>query len=411
LKTLHNYITRQVLASLLLTVAVFAFVVLLLNVLKDVLPLLMAGQVSLGLTAKAIGLLLPFACVYALPMGFITATLLVFGRFSADQELTAMRASGVSLLALITPVLLLSLACCGVSAWFNLEIGPLSRVAFINLRSDLLHEVANAQIPEGQMLRFTSDGQRYEFYVGKNRNGQLEDVSIYRMQNETNWDALVHAPRGRLNPEGLPKELMLDLSDMRVIQSNGHGGNAIWASEHFTYIFNLSSVTNRTVKAKISDMTFGQLREELGELEHNHLTPANVSSPEATVYLEHLNLSIKTNASPADVSELLRQAGKIRAQQIGQVRVAMHQEVAFSFACFCFTLVGIPLGIRMHRRETNIGVVLALGLVVVYYGFTMLGNSLSGHPELYPYLILWVPNFLFQAIGAVLLWRANRGGG
>ena len=127
LKTLHKYLAGQVLATMLLTVAVFTFIMLLMNVLHDVLPLLFGGNLQLWLVLKAIGLLLPFGVVYALPMGFITATLLVFGRFSADQELTATRAGGISLISLVSPVLLLSVFCCGLSAWFNMELGPRSR--------------------------------------------------------------------------------------------------------------------------------------------------------------------------------------------------------------------------------------------------------------------------------------------
>ena len=196
MKTLHKYLVGQVLATLLLTVSVFAFVVLLLNVLKDVLPLLFGGHIGFWLLLKAIGLLIPFACIYALPMGFITATLLVFGRFSADQELTAARAGGVSLLSLIWPVLLLSLLCCGLSAWFNMEIGPLARVAFLNLKSDLVADMANAQIPEG---RFISDFPGYIFYTEKNDGGELKNVLIYRLQDKTNIDTTIHAERGRLS--------------------------------------------------------------------------------------------------------------------------------------------------------------------------------------------------------------------
>jgi lipopolysaccharide export system permease protein len=71
--------------------------------------------------------------------------------------------------------------------------------------------------------------------------------------------------------------------------------------------------------------------------------------------------------------------------------------------------VGIPLGICVQRRETNIGVAIALGLVAVYYALLIVASSQSNRADLAPHLWMWAPNFLFQALGAVLLWRANRG--
>jgi lipopolysaccharide export system permease protein len=358
-KTLHRYLTRQILASLLMTVGVFTFVLLLVNALKEILPLLMSGQVSFGVIAEAAGLLVPFVWVFSLPMGMLTATLLIFGRFSADQELIAVRAGGISLLSLTTPILLLSLVLCGVSALVNLELGPRCRMAYNAIREKLQSDAANVYLPEHRVIK---DLPGWLLYVGKNRHGDLEDIIASQLEG-TNRIRTLKAPRGRFDADMANKRLTLYL-----YQAVG-GEGEIWSGNPIL-TFTWDPTQKRLQEPKVEDMTFRQLQAKLRELETMRPAPR-----------------------PA----------------ITLVKFHMHREVAFSFACFGFTLVGIPLGIRVHRRETNVGIGIALALVAVYYSFILVGQSMDKRPECYPYLLVWVPNFLFQVVGAVFLWRANRG--
>ncbi len=387
LKTLHLYLTRQILATLLLTEVIFTFVVLLVNALKDIFELVVSGKVPLGVAAQAMGLLLPFSWMFALPMGMLTATLLVFGRFSADQEYTAVRASGISLLSLTTPVLLLSLALCGVSALVNMDIGPRSRVAFTRLRDKLAQQFLNIYLPEHTFIK---DFPGLILYVGKNRNGQLQDILIFKLKNETNAEYRVRAPRGAVLVDTANRKLVLTLYEMRMMPlGDTHDKPMYW--DEFPYELPIQSRDKGPAKPKIDDMTFAQLSEELHDLERRLQLP----------------ISLKT-LTPEQRQARKREWEQLR-KDLGPVVFNMHKQIAYSFACFGFTLIGIPLAIRVHRRETNIGFAIALILVTLYYSFILLGQSFNSRPELLPNLMVWIPNFLFQATGAVLLWRANRG--
>jgi len=388
LKTLHLYLTRQILASLLMTVMVFTFVLLLGNALKEILPLLVSGQVSFGLVAKAIALLIPFVWVFALPMGMLTATLLIFGRFSADQEFTAVRASGLSLLSLVGPILLLSLALCGISALVNMEVGPRCRVAYTTLLSNLRLQFSSSQLPEG---RFVKDIPGYIFFVGKNRKGgDLQDVMIFVLQNETNIQRTVRAPRAKMVVDRPNKRLSLTLFDARVIELGGEHETAA-SSEEMSMDFPIEPM--KQSGPKIDDMTFLQLVDELRDLERRLQLP----------------LSLKS-LTPEQRAARQREWIRLRKEGITPILFHIHRQVAAAFACFGFTLVGIPLGIRVHRRETNIGIAIGLILAGAYYSFILVGQALNTRPEYAPHVLVWIPNFLFQGVGAILLWRANRGG-
>ena len=388
MRTLHAYLMRQILATLLITVMVFTFVLLLGNALKEILTLLVNRQVTLGVVVEAAGLLVPFAWVFALPMGMLTATLLVFGRFSADQELTAVRASGISLLSLISPILLLSLALCALSALVNMEIGPRCRVAYTNILFKLGLELTGAQLPED---RYIKDFKGFIFHVGKNRHGDLEDVSVWVLKDGTNVMSYVRARRGKVEVDTPNRRVNLYLYN-GTSEIRHEGESELGAFTELEPIQLDFGKKQNTFSPKISDMTSSQLWDELHEWEHLLNVPGAVGA-----------------ASAEQLRAQKRELQKMPGDPTAPIRFQIHQQVAFSFACFGFTLVGIPLGIRMHRRETNVGIAIALVLVAGYYSFIVIGQSLQAQGEYAPHLIVWLPNFIFQAVGAVLLWRANRG--
>ena len=471
MKTLHRYLLSQVLATLLLTVAIFTAVLLMGNAMKEVLALVVKGQASLWAVTKAFGLLIPFVISFSLPMGLLTAMLLVFGRFSADQELTAARAGGISLLSLVTPLILLSVLLTGLSAWINLQIAPQCRTAYKKLVYDLAKSNPTALLAENT---FVTEVPGHVIYIGQLSQNEtdphqwtMQNIIINRVENGELIQR-TRASRGEVGYDKKTKQFTFRLFEAQVnVRSDklsilfGEMNDPEKANENITPAkeeespewipmaggeiilpVSLLDLENRIYRPKLSYLTFGQLREKLerhgkvtnvennGSVAYAYCTTRDLPNAELELDIFREGKSVgrarftgevmlaDSNDRRREISEtklILEildgsiQPGDRFALDQTPFKVQMHRQVSFSFAAIGFTLISIPLGIRTHRRETTAGIAMALALVLLYYSFVILGQALEGKPHFYPHYVIWIPVFLFQFVGGWLLFRSNRG--
>lgn len=384
-----------------MTIAVFTFVLLLGNVLKEIMVLLVNQQATFLVVLKAVGLLMPYVLVFALPMGMLTATLLVFGRFSADQELTAARAGGISLVSLVAPVLVLGVALSGVCAVIGLEIAPKCRVMYKDLIYRVGLEQVGALLPED---RFVDSIPGYIIYVGERQGDLLKDILVYELKDNVTVGK-ISAEEGSLivdeQTAAATLELRKAIMETRIVTArkndlagfSGYEDEEVWDTE-------LAAVRMKPILR--IDSAGNKVEWRVLSLESYKAGPFNLgASPQK---------ARKPKLSWMSFQQLRLEIESLKAQGVDPTpaKVQLHRKVAFSFASIGFALIGIPLGIRAHRRETSVGIAIALILVLVYYSFFVLGQALETRPEYYPHLILWIPNIVFQIVGAGLLWKANR---
>ena len=370
-----------------MTVMVFTFVLIAGNLLKEVLGLLVSGQVSLFLVIKSLLLLIPWVMAFALPISMLMSGLMVFGRFSADQEYTAARSAGISLLSLVSPVLVLALLMTGVCAWFNLKISPSSRVAYKQIFAEQLTNLATF-IPEGRYIDFTDE---FVLYVSKVRGNNLFNIRFYQFsKGQKMLD--VFAKSGRLIHEEGDDTIRLMLNEARVLTRVSGVEDVLEEVE--------SAEKKADPEEKAASFENEWLPLYLEEYETEDI-PLNIRAPRKA------DISDMTLSQMLDGLKEAREKGMDIRPYIKEI----HHQTAFSFACISFILVAIPLSLKAQRRETNISLAMALIVLLIYYSFFILGDALveTGDPALHLWILYWIPNFLFQSVGLFLLWKANRG--
>ncbi len=378
---LDRHIFKHVLLTCAAAIGLFSFVVALPNVIKDLLGPLLAGQISLEMFLRLIVMLLPFAFTFALPMGILTGVLLTLGRLSADSEITAMRSAGLSVGRIARPVFLVGVLCAIAALYLNFEAMPRARVSFHReLQAAMRSNPLSFIVPK----TFIRDFKGVVIYVGERNGTLLRDVWVWRLDNEMRVTTIERSETGRIDYNEASDSIAVTLTPAQI-ESRNKDNPEDFSRAPIVNLFGLARpepieasryLGRRGSTIKSEWLTYSQLRER--------------QATQAQLPL----------AAGADPKEREREAMKIS--------LVLHEKFNFALAVFSFALIGVPLGIKVSRRETSANLGLALLLVICYYFLTVMVKWLDRHPEYHPDLLLWMPNLIFIALGVWLFRRIEQ---
>jgi len=380
LNLLDRHILRSVLFTCATAVGLFAFVVAVPNIARELIGPLLAGQFDVETFVRLIGLLIPFAISYALPMGVLTGVLLTLGRLSAYSEITAMRASGIGIGRLSRPILGLGIACAALAFYVNFESMPWARVQY---HREFAAAVRANPLRIIEPKRFIRDFAGSVLYVREKDGAVLRDIWLWELDERSRVRRLLRAESGRLDYDEATNSLVPNLQNVTVEERDADNPEDFGKSPRVAAV-------SRAAEVRIQlDRYFGR---NLDRMKDDWLTYSGLRAKQAQLAAQE--------PAPADAKEHRRT--RMRLAMI------MQEKFSLSLAVFSFALIGIPLGIKVSRRETSANLGVALALVLGFYLLTVAIKSLDRHPEYRPDLLLWLPNLLFLGLGLWLFTRLDR---
>jgi lipopolysaccharide export system permease protein len=365
MRILDRYLLREITPPFLVGIMVFTFILLMGQFLKLVEMILNKG-VPLTTALRLIGYLLPSILVMTLPMAILLGTLVAFGRMTADNEITALRAGGVSLFRLTRPVVLFSLAVWGITAYLIGTALPAANQAF----RTLMFEVVRSKASLGLRERVFND--------------EFDGLILYINQVPVSQDQ----PLGGIIIHDFRGELEKPRRDTATIFAKE--GVLISDDANRDVVFRLREGSIHTLgrdRLKYEQINFG--------LHDLRLTMDQGLSPE---------LALPKGLREMTVAELRQKAEEFRRQGVSvhPPLVEIQKKYAIPVACLIFPFLGISLGVLFRKGEKMVAFALCIGVVIVYYVILVAGEPLGKSGAVPAWLSMWAANILFSLIAGAL---------
>jgi lipopolysaccharide export system permease protein len=367
-KIIDRYLLKEIVVPAGIGMGIFTFIFLVSKLFR-VTEMVVDQGVPIGYAIELFLCLIPAFLIFVVPMAFLLGILAALARLSADNEIIALKTSGVGLYRLSPSVIFLSVITFLFTSFLVFYAVPWGSKNFQEVFFRLAGTKAKLDVQE---RIFNDTFGDLVIYVNKVSQGGkvLEWIMIYD-ERDPKMNSTIVARRGYLASDPQDQKLVLHLFD-----------GSIHAQEE-------QEETYRTIDFNAYQFTVF-LKEEIDKARQK----AKVRMMEKEMSIGDLRKKIKG----------MRAEGKNVRPQL----VELHFKFAIPFGVFIFGLVGLPLGMQRTQAGRSWGFVLCSFVFLLYYVLYCFGKNLGASGIISPPLAAWFPNITLGTLGVYLLVKTAR---
>ncbi|KPL18779.1 MAG: hypothetical protein AMJ92_06475 [candidate division Zixibacteria bacterium SM23_81] len=414
MRILNAYILREHIGPFLFGFSVVTFI-LIMDFVIDIMDLIIGKGLGAWTILEIFGLNLAWMLALSVPMAVLVASLMAFGRLSADNEITAIKSSGTSLYVILAPTLLAAAVLALGLLLFNNHVLPEFNHRARTLMSDVSKKRPTLTFKAGIFL---DEFPGYNILIKKvdERRSELEGITIYD-QRGGEPPTTILAKKGTLqfSPDG--NTLRLDLHDGEIHEvdvADPRKYRRVVFKKHTLYMHDVGTKLVRTTSEYRGDreMSSKMMREKIAEFrpeieghrqQMNQLARGNIRRLiSANTPLQGPGW-LKNNQTTLSQLRTELRAIEHLERQINSYLVEIHKKFSIPAACIIFVLIGAPLGIMMKRGGIAISMGISLGFFVLYWAFLIGGEELADRRIITPFWAMWSPNILIGGAGILLV--------
>ena len=411
---LYRYVGKEYILSFIVAFLFFFFIFFVNQILVLAQKILLKNVRVMDVIMLVI-FSIPQFLMYTMPFSSLASASMVIGNLSSQNEILALRSSGVHVRNIFMPILVISLGFSFATLMIADRIIPYTTELYKDLYAKILQSVPTLELDSYSSTRF---GKRI-ISNGLVDGNTLYDVVIFD-DTSSRESRVISASKGSITVIDINRYLYrIDLEDPEIMitDSSSLESYSLASASDMELYLDLSSNASGLVSITPSQMSIRQLQaaaqERLSEqqsIEEQRMTNISYNAVKLGEVLMDVEESGSGISSALNYAEDLADARRSQGFSFyfQYYRSELQKKIALSLACTFLVFVAFPISFFRVRNGRLLGFALSMFVACAYWFFIYYMHVRAIQSALHPAVFMWLPNAVVFIAGIVLLWRTRK---